>query len=136
MDLQKIIPLIARTCLAVIFIRSGVGKALDFGGTQEQIASTGLPLAALLALGAIVFELVGATLVILGYKAKWGALLLILFLIPATLIFHTNFAEGMQVTQFFKNLAILGGLLMVTAFGSGPLSLDAKTSSRRRFGGM
>lgn len=133
MDLQKIIPLVARTCLAVIFIRSGAGKALDFGGTQEQIASTGLPLAALLTAGAIVFELVGAALVLLGYKAKWGALLLILFLIPTTLIFHTNFAEGMQVTQFFKNLAILGGLLMVTAFGSGPFSLESQTHSRPRF---
>jgi putative oxidoreductase len=136
MDFQKIIPLIARTFLALIFIRSGIGKIQSFSDTQEQIASAGLPLAALLAAGAIVFELVGAALVLLGYKAKWGALLLILFLIPATLVFHTNFAETMQVTQFFKNLAILGGLLMVTAFGSGPLSLDNQTSSRRRFGGM
>ncbi|MBD1866361.1 DoxX family protein [Cyanobacteria bacterium FACHB-471] len=136
MDLQKIIPLIARTCLAVIFLRSGAGKVLDFAGTQEQIAGAGLPLAALMTVGAIVFELVGAVLVLLGYKAKWGALLLILFLIPTTLLFHTNFAEGMQVTQFFKNLAILGGLLMVTAFGSGPLSLENRFRSRRRFGGM
>lgn len=133
MDSQKIIPLIARVCLATIFLRSGASKVLDFAGTQEQIAGTGLPLAALLAAGAIVFELVGAVLVLLGYKAKWGALLLILFLIPTTLIFHTNFAEGMQVTQFFKNLAILGGLLMVTAFGSGPLSLENQPHSRRRF---
>jgi putative oxidoreductase len=130
---QKIIPLIARVCLAAIFLRSGASKLLDFAGTQEQIAGAGLPLAALLAAGAIIFELVGAVLVMLGYKAKWGALLLILFLIPATLVFHTNFAEGMQVTQFFKNLAILGGLLMVTAFGSGALSLENQSRSRRRF---
>jgi len=133
MDLQKIIPLIARIFLALIFVRSGVGKVLDFAGTQEQIAGVGLPLPVLLTVGAIAFELIGAALVLLGYRAKWGALLLILFLIPTTLIFHSNFADGMQVTQFLKNLAILGGLLMVTAFGSGPLSLDSRTRSRRRF---
>ena len=133
MDLQKVVPLIARIFLALIFVRSGVGKALDFAGTQEQIAGVGLPLPVLLTVGAIAFELIGAALVLLGYKAKWGALLLILFLIPTTLIFHSNFADGMQVTQFLKNLAILGGLLMVIAFGSGPLSLDSRTHSRRRF---
>jgi uncharacterized membrane protein YphA (DoxX/SURF4 family) len=129
MNAQRFIPLIARTFLTVIFIRSGFGKLMDFAGTQQQIADAGLPIAALLALGAIAFELVGAISVILGYKARWGAVLLIVFLIPTTLIFHTNFAEPGQVTQFFKNLSILGGLLLITAYGSGSLSLDVQTSS-------
>jgi len=59
--------------------------------------------------------------VILGVRARWGAVALILFLIPTTLIFHTTAGEW---TQFFKNLSLLGGLLLLTATGSGPLSLD------------
>ncbi len=129
MNAQRFIPLIARTFLTVIFIRSGFSKLMDFAGTQQQIADVGLPLAALFTLGAIAFELVGAVSVILGYKARWGALLLIVFLVPTTLIFHTNFAEPMQVTQFLKNLSILGGLLLITVYGSGSLSLDAQTAS-------
>lgn len=124
MKAQRFIPLVARAFLVAIFFRSGIGKILDFAGTQEQIAGQGLPLAGLLTVGAIVFELVGALSVLLGYKARWGALLLILFLIPTTLIFHTDFADSTQITQFLKNFAILGGLLLVTYYGSGPLSLS------------
>lgn len=131
------IPLIARIFLSVIFLRSALSKILDFSGTQQQIAANGIPLAltGLLLAGAIVFELAGGLSVLLGYKARWGAILLIIFLVPTTLIFHTNFAEEMQVIQFLKNLALVGGLLMVVYFSSGPLSLDARTklSNRRGF---
>lgn len=122
------IPLAARIFLSVIFLRSGIGKILDFGGTQQQIAGVGIPLAlaGLLAVGAIIFELGGALSVLLGYKARWGAIALIIFLVPTTLLFHTNFAEEMQVTQFLKNLAIVGGLLMVVYFGSGPVSVEPR----------
>jgi putative oxidoreductase len=125
MNAPNFVPLVARAFLVAIFFRSGLSKLFDFAGTQEQIAGQGLPLAGLLTVGAIAFELLGALSVVLGYKARWGALLLILFLIPTTLIFHTDFAQQAQITQFFKNLAILGGLLLVTYYGSGPLSLDS-----------
>lgn len=131
MKAQRFIPLVARAFLVAIFFRSGIGKVLDFAGTQEQIAGQGLPLAGLLTVGAIVFELAGALSVLLGYKARWGALLLILFLIPTTLIFHTDFSQQAQVTQFFKNLAIIGGLLFVTYYGSGPLSVDSELAPNR-----
>jgi putative oxidoreductase len=71
----------------------------------------------------------GGLSVLLGYKARLGALLLIGFLIPATLIFHTNFSEPQQEIQFMKNLGLMGGLLMVVAFGAGPVSLDERTVS-------
>lgn len=60
----------------------------------------------------------------LGYKARWGAIALIIFLIPATIIFHTNFAEPMQTIAFMKNLAILGGLLMIVEYGAGRIALE------------
>jgi len=130
---MKVIPLIARICLAAIFFWSGIGKVLDPAGTQQQIAGAGVPLPVLALVGAIVFELVGALLVLLGYKARWGAIALIVFLVPTTLLYHTDFANPMQLTQFLKNLALIGGLLMVVYIGSGPLSLDARTASRSRW---
>lgn len=129
---MKVIPLIARILLAAIFFRSGLGKLLDPAGTQQFMAGAGIPLTPLFLAGAIVSELGGALSVLLGYKARWGAIALIIFLIPATLIFHTNFADSMQINQFLKNLAIIGGLLMVTYSGPGPISLDERASSRRR----
>lgn len=126
MGVPRFVPLIARAFLAAIFFQSGIGKILGFADTQGFMATAGIPsgLTGLLLVGAILFELLGALLILVGYKARWGALLLILFLIPTTLIFHTNFAEQGQLTQFLKNLAIIGGLLMVVYLGSGPLSLD------------
>lgn len=126
MGVPRFVPLIARAFLAAIFFQSGIGKILGFADTQGFMATAGIPsgLTGLLLVGAILFELLGALLILVGYKARWGALLLILFLIPTTLIFHTNFVEQGQLTQFLKNLAIIGGLLMVVYLGSGPLSLD------------
>lgn len=119
------IPLAARIFLSIIFLRSGVSKILGFGGTQKFMAANGIPLAltGLLLVSSIIIELGGGLSVLLGYKARWGAIALIIFLVPTTLIFHTNFAEEMQVIQFVKNLAIVGGLLMVVYLGSGPVSL-------------
>ncbi|MBE9182837.1 DoxX family protein [Oculatella sp. LEGE 06141] len=68
-------------------------------------------------------ELVGGLSLLLGYKARPGAIALIVFLIPATLIFHTDFSEQMQQIMFMKNLEILGGLLMVIQYGSGNIGL-------------
>lgn len=129
MNMEKYIPLVARAFLAAIFLRSGIGKILDFGGTQEMMASKGLPLVPLLLVGAIVFELAGGLSVLLGYKARWGVIVLLIFLVPTTLIFHTNFADSMQVSQFLKNLGLIGGLLMVYYFGSGPVSVDEQLRS-------
>jgi uncharacterized membrane protein YphA (DoxX/SURF4 family) len=130
MNYQKYIPLIARVFLAVIFLRGGISHLFDFSGPQQMMAQRGLPLPGLLLLGNIVSQLVGASLLLLGYKTRLGAILLILFLIPTTLVFHTNFSQEMQVIAFFKNLGIIGGLLMVVYAGAGPVSLDERTQSR------
>ena len=125
--LERYIPLIARSSLAVIFLRSGITKLFGFVGTQSYMAANGIPksLTGILLVLAIIGELFGGISLILGYKARWGAIALILFLIPATLIFHTNFADNSQTIQFLKNVAILGGLLMVYTYGAGPLSVDS-----------
>jgi len=121
------IPLAARICLSIIFLRSGIGKILDFSGTQQFMNANGIPLAltGILLAAAIIFQLVGGLSVLLGYKARWGALILILFLVPTTLIFHNPFAPQ-QMIAFLKNLGLIGGLLMVNYTGAGSISLDAR----------
>ena len=123
MIFRNYIPLIARIFIAVIFIQSGFAKLMNFGGTQELIASRGLPLAGLVTVFTILFEIAGGAAVITGFKARIGATLLILFLIPATVVFHNFLADPSQLIQFLKNLAIIGGLLQLVAYGPGPVSL-------------
>lgn len=124
--MERYIPLVARIFLSVIFIRSGFLKLLGFGATQGYMAANGIPqgLTGPLLVITIIVEILGGLSVLLGYRARWGALALCGFLLPATLIFHTNFTDNIQVIQFFKNIAIMGGLLMVYAQGSGSASLD------------
>ena len=125
------IPLIGRTFLAVIFLQSAIGKIFSFAATQQMMADRGLPLPALLLLGNIVFQLVGGLSLILGYRTRWGALILILFLIPTTLVFHNVFVDPGEQIAFLKNLALIGSLMMVSYFGAGPVSLDHKRSLRQ-----
>jgi putative oxidoreductase len=126
-------PVIGRLLFALIFLKSGFGKITGFAGTAGFMASKGMPFADVLLVGAIVFELGGAIMLIVGWRVHWGALLLILFMIPATLMFHNFWAVEAaqytnQINHFMKNVAILGGLFYVMAFGAGPLSLDKRPS--------
>ena len=86
-----------------------------------------LPLGALLAAGTVIFQLLGSLSLLLGYKVKIGAALLIVFLIPASLIFH-NPTDPMQLNAFLKNLGLIGGLLMLIYTGAGAASLDEALS--------
>lgn len=113
-------PLLGRILLGLIFVMSGLTKITGFEATQQQMAAQGMPLTAVFLVGAIAVEVLGGLSVILGLWARGGAAALILFLIPATLIFHTDFGQQTQVIMFLKNLSIKGGLLLVMAFGSGP----------------
>lgn len=128
MNRQKFLPLIARTFLAAIFIHTGIANGINFAGIQQMIAGAGIPLPFLVVLGAVVFEILGGISLILGYKAHVGVILLLIFLIPATLVFHNPIAEPDQTIQFLKNLGLIGGLLMVMAYGPGPVSLSARAA--------
>jgi putative oxidoreductase len=116
--------LIGRILLVLIFLNSGIGKVGNFEGTAQYMAKFGMPHTSFFLFGAIVFELVGSLSIILGYFTRFGALLILIFLIPTTLIFHTNFADRMQMIQFMKNVSMVGGCLLLLAAGSGRLSLD------------
>ena len=125
--MKKYVPLIGRILLGLIFVMSGINKMSGFEGTQQYMASQGMPMTSFFLVGAIAVEIFGGLSVILGVKARWGAAALFAFLIPATLIFHTNFGNQTQMIMFLKNLSIMGGLLFVITYGAGPLSLARST---------
>jgi len=116
--------LIGRVLLVLIFVISGIGKIGNLEGTAQYMAQHGMPFVPFFLVGAIFLELVGSITVILGYFTRFGALLLIVFLIPTTLIFHTNFADQVQMIMFLKNVSMLGGCLILLAQGAGGFSLD------------
>lgn len=124
--MQTVLPLMARIFISLIFILSGINKIMDPESTQQFMAAQGIPATGFFLIGAIILEVGGGLAVLLGYNAKRGALALTIFLIPTTFIFHTNFAEKIQMIQFMKNLAVLGGLFMIMAFGPGSISFDER----------
>jgi putative oxidoreductase len=127
--LQPVGLLVGRVLLALLFILSGFGKLTGFAATAGYMASKGLPFAELLLILTIVIELGGGVMIAIGYKARWAALVIFLFLIPVTLIFHNFWAVEAselrgQMIQFQKNLAIMGGMLYILFSGAGRYSLD------------
>jgi len=128
------VPLIGRILIGLLFIPSGLAKISGFSGTIAYVASAGLPAPALGAAIAAVVELGLGLAVLVGWQARWSALIMALFTIAAALFFHNFWAapadqQLMQNIQFFKNMAIAGGLLFIFAFGPGPFSLDARRAA-------
>ena len=129
--LQDTLALVGRVLLAWLFIPAGWGKIAGFAGVTGYIASKGVPLPEVAAALAIVIELGLGILLLVGWKARWAALGIAIFVAVITPIFHAFWAmpeaqQMMQKQAFWKNIAVLGGLLMVTAFGPGRLSLDGR----------
>ena len=108
--------ILGRMLLALLFVMAGLGKIMDTAGTAQYIeATTGLPGA--LALPTGIFELAGGLLLASGYASRLVSVALIGFTALATIMFHNQLGDQTQMTQALKNLAIIGGLLMVFAYG-------------------
>jgi putative oxidoreductase len=128
--IRKFGPLIGRVLIAALFVPAGLMKILGFAGTAGYMASKGLPMVNVLLVLTIIIELGGGLMLLLGWRAREAALVMFLFMIPVTLVFHAYWniedatAMGEQQRYFMKNIAIMGGLLFIAAFDSGPLSLD------------
>jgi putative oxidoreductase len=123
-----------RLLLSAIFLMSGFGKITAFSAMAGMMASK-MPAPKLMLALAIVAEIGGGVSLLLGFLSRLGALGLFVYLIPTTLLFHNFWAadaahQQEQLINFLKNLAIMGGLLMVIAHGAGPLSIYA--AMRRR----
>jgi putative oxidoreductase len=128
--------LIGRLLIAAIFLVSGINQLTDIPGTVAHMTRVGIPYADTLAIVAGAAEVLGALALVFGLLTRVGAVGLILFMIPATLIFHAfwNYegAERMpQMVNFMKNLGLIGGLAAIAAFGAGRASLDYRLRRRR-----
>lgn len=132
---QNAATLVGRLLLAWLFIPAGFGKIAGFAGVTGYIASKGVPLPELCAALAIAAELGLGLLLLVGWQARWAALGLAIFTAVITPIFHNFWAmpeaqQMMQKQAFWKNLAVVGGLLFVFAFGPGGWSLDGRSTRR------
>lgn len=116
-------PLLGRSLLALIFIIAGYHKMTGFEETAGYMASKGLPFTEVLLVLTIIIELGGGLLILVGLQARWAATVIFLFLIPVTVIFHPVWVDAGQFNSFFKNLAIMGGMIYIMVFGPGPYSL-------------
>src|SRR5262245_55086429 len=122
--------LVGRLLYSLIFVMASLGHFSQ--GTINYAAAHGVPFASVAVPISGILALLGGLSVALGYKAKWGAGLLALLLLPVTIMLH-NFwaiqdpaAAQMHQVMFLKNVSMLGGALLILNFGSGPLSLDAR----------
>jgi putative oxidoreductase len=127
---MKAIVLLGRILFSLIFLVSSVGH---FSAQMIQYAAAqGLPLANVLVPVSGIMAAVGALSIALGYKARVGAWLIVVFLLPVTFMMHQFWAvrdlavQQMQLAMFMKNISMLGAALLISYFGSGPLSIDQK----------
>jgi putative oxidoreductase len=126
---QGVLPLVGRILVATIFILSGLSKIGAPAATQGYIAAMGLPAPLLAYIGAIVMELGGGLLLLVGYRTKVVAAALAVFSIVTAFVFHHALADQNQMIHFLKNLAMAGGLLQFVAYGAGRISLDSRVAS-------
>lgn len=129
--LQNPLALIGRILLAILFVPAGFGKIAGFAGTVGYATAMGMPLPQVGVAVALVVELFGGLALLLGYRTRIVALALAVFTLVASYFFHAYWAvpaeqQMMQQLLFFKNIAIIGGLLAFAAFGAGAFSLDAR----------
>lgn len=130
-DKTDIYALIGRVLLSVIFIISASAKIVEWNGTVQMMAAKGLPLPSLLLAVATFVELAGGIGMLLGIFSRVSALALFVYLIPVTLIMHNFWSVSatqmnMQLVNFLKNLAIMGGLSMLAGYGPGRYSIGTE----------
>ena len=122
--MTNILDLVARILISALFLLNGIFKISNYDGTVGWMEGFGIP--GILLIPAIILEIAGPFLIILGYKAKIAAGLLSLFCIATAVIFHNDFSDQMQLGSFLKNIALAGGFLFIFINGTKDFSLDRK----------
>lgn len=128
---ENYLALAGRLLIAFLFLPAGISKITGFAGTVGYISSVGLPAPTLAAIVAILIEIVGGAALVLGFYTRFAALAIAAFTLVATVVFHAYWSVPadqafVQQLMFAKNIAVIGGLLVVAAFGAGKYSLDAR----------
>lgn len=130
-SLTTVAAVIGRLLLGGLFLMAGFDKFGALAGTAGYIASKGLPMPQVLAFAVAALEVVAGLALIVGFQARIAAVALAAFTLVASVIFHGYWAmpqdqQFVQQLMFFKNLAIVGGLLLVAALGAGGASVDRR----------
>lgn len=132
--LEAAVNVAGRVLFCLVFFMSAVGNKIPkFSAVASYMESEGVPAPSFMLAGAIAFLIAGSLSLIVGYKARIGASLLLVFLVLGTYFFHDFWTfddpkvQEQQMIQFMKNLALVGATLIVIARGAGPGSLDART---------
>jgi putative oxidoreductase len=121
--MNSLAALAGRALIALIFLLSGIDKFVHYAGTLGYMKSAGLPYPEALLVASGVIEILAAAAIVIGWKTRWAAAALFLWMIPVTLAFHNPSGGQDAMIHFMKNLAIMGGLLVLWASGPGALSL-------------
>jgi putative oxidoreductase len=126
-----LLPLIARVLVILEFLVAVNGKISDWSGQAAYMASKGMTFITPLLAAALVIEAVGSLFVIIGFRARAAAALMFVYLGIVSVRMHafwtqTGMAAGQNETHFFKNLGMMGGLLMIAVYGAGAWSIDAR----------
>jgi putative oxidoreductase len=122
--IKNISELAGRILLSGLFLLSGIGKIGAYAATATYMSSAGVP--SVLLPVVIATEVLGATAVILGWQTRISAFLLAGYSVLTALVFHSNFADQIEMIMFFKNVSIAGGFLLLVVNGAGQLSLDRR----------
>ena len=133
---RDVILLLGRIALGAIFVKSGLQKLLALSAFAASLASRGVPQSSVWAVIGATVEFVGGILIVTGLRTREASLLMVLFVIVATGISHrywefADAARRLQESQFFKNLSIIGGFVLLFATGSGRFGLDALLARRK-----
>src|SRR5438045_476242 len=129
--LQNPLALTGRLLLAALFLPAGLSKLTGFSGTVGYISSVGLPMPELAAAVALIIEIIGGLALVAGFGTRVTALVLAVFTVVASVFFHNYWAapadaQMVQQLLFFKNIAVVGGLLTLAAWGAGAWSVDER----------
>ena len=122
--MTNILDLFARMLISTLFLINGIFKITNYDGTVGWMEGYGVP--GILIIPAIIIEILGPILIIVGYQTKITAAFLSLFCLVTAIIFHNEFSNQMQLTSFLKNIALAGGFLFLVINGSKKFSLDYK----------
>lgn len=122
--MTNILDLLARILISIMFLLSGVNKIGNYEGTVAWMESMGVP--GIFLIPAIILEIVGPILIIIGYKVKISAALLSMFCVATAVIFHNNLSDQMQFISFMRNIGLAGGFLFLFVNGAKNFSLDKK----------
>ena len=133
-----VMPLIGRLLITLVFLASAATKIMYWNGSADLVA-TKLPMPSLMLGASAAVEILGSLCLLLGFQARIAAFIVFLYLLPTTFIFHDfwNMQDGLRADNkmhFLKNLAVMGGLLMVSAYGAGKWSIDALWSGVSKSG--